>query len=131
MELTVYDGVLHSSPATAEIQAVTPQTQLTLNIRSLQKVIEGLPPSAFKHPRLQEDLIKKLNAVLGSISAHNYADALEQLQDDILTKVDGCATTAAPDKSDWIINCPDQSMVYTPLFNIIAEVKALEPLPRR
>ena len=125
VQLTVYDGFLYSSPATAEIQAVTPQTQLTLNIRRLQNVIEGLLPSAFKQPRLQEDLIKELNAVLSSISAHNYANALEQLQNDILTKVDGCATTGAPDMDDWIINCPDQSMVYTPLLNIIAEVKAL------
>ena len=125
VQLIVNDGFLNSLPATAEIEAVSPQTQLTQNIQSLQTVIAGLPPSAFKHPRLQNDLLKKLNAVLRSISAHKYAHALRQLQNDILAKVDGCATTGAPDKKDWITNCPDQSVVYTPLLNIIAEVKAL------
>jgi hypothetical protein len=125
VQLIVNDGFVDSLPATAEIEAVSPQTQLTLNIRSLQNVIAALPPSAFKHPRLQNDLLKKLNAVLGSISAHKYAHTLQQLQNNILTKVDGCATTGAPDKKDWITNCPDQSVVYTPLLNIIAEVKAL------
>jgi hypothetical protein len=125
VQLIVNDGFLNSLPATAEIEVVSQQTQVTQNIQSLQSTIAGLPPSAFKHPRLQNDLIKKLNAVIRSISPHKYARALQQLQNDILTKVDGCATTGAPDKKDWITNCPDQSVVYTPLLNIIAEVKAL------
>jgi hypothetical protein len=125
VQLIVNDGVLNSLPATAEIEAVNPHTQLTLNIRSLQSVIAALPPSAFKNPRLQNDLLKKLNAVIRSISAHKYRNALQQLRNDILTRVDGCATAGVPDRDDWIVNCPDQSMVYTPLLNIIAEVKAL------
>jgi hypothetical protein len=59
-----------------------------------------------------------------SIQAGNYADSLGQLQTDILGKTDGCATSGAPDTDDWIVNCPDQVKVYTPLLNIIAEVKS-------
>jgi PKD domain len=125
VQLIVNDGFLNSLPATAEIEVVSQQTQVTQNIQSLQSTIAGLPPSAFKHPRLQNDLIKKLNAVIRSISNQKYARALQQLQNDILIKVDGCATTGAPDKNDWITNCPDQSEVYPQLLNIIAEVKAL------
>jgi hypothetical protein len=74
---------------------------------------------------MQNALLNKLNAVIASIEAGNYSDALGQLQNDILDKTNGCATVGAPDKNDWIVNCPDQSKVYTPLLNIIAEVKAL------
>lgn len=80
---------------------------------------------AFRRPILQDDLVKRFNVVLSSISEQQYATALKQLQGDILPKLYGCATTGAPDKGDWIIDCPDQSMVYTPLLNIIAETRAL------
>jgi hypothetical protein len=52
---------------------------------------------------MRNELIKKLNAVIARIEAGHYRDALEQLQDDILAKTDGCAKVGAPDKNDWII----------------------------
>jgi hypothetical protein len=125
VQLIVNDGVQNSQPATAEIQVVTPQTQLTQNIHSLQTVIEDLSASAFKRANLQDRLVQKFNAVLNSISAEEYANALKQLQQDIVPKVDGCATTGAPNKGDWIIDCTDQSKVYPSLLNIVAETKAL------
>ena len=42
---------------------------------------------------MQNALLNKLNAVIASIQADNYADALAQLQIDILGKTDGCATS--------------------------------------
>jgi hypothetical protein len=98
---------------------------LTMNIRSLQQVIANLPASAFKAPRLRNDLLKKLNAVIESISVREYRQAEQQLQGDLLRKVNGCATAGAPDRSDWIVNCEEQNMVYPRLLNIIAEVKAI------
>ena len=71
-------------------------------------------------------MLIEFNVVLGTITVHDYSAALQLLQNVILPQTNGCATTGAPDKNDWIVNCPDQSMVYTPLLNIIAEVKALE-----
>jgi len=127
-QLIVNDGFADSPPATVQITVISRQTQVTINIHSLQQdVIANLAPSAFKNANMQNALLNKLNAVIASIEAGNYADALGQLQNDILTKTDGCATSGAPapDKNDWITNCPDQSKVYTPLLNIIAEVKAL------
>jgi hypothetical protein len=125
VQLIVNDGFVDSSPATVEIEAVRPQAELAREIRGLQRVIEDLPPDAFKHVKLQNALLNKLNAVLRSISERRYPHALHQLQNDILEKTNGCATVGAPDRNDWIVNCPGQSMVYTPLLNIIAEVKAL------
>jgi hypothetical protein len=127
VQLIVNDGILNSLPATTEIVAVSRQTQLTQQIRSLQTVIANLPPSAFRNVVLKDAMLIELNAVLLSITAHDYSVALQLLQNVILPETNGCATTGAPERSNWIVNCPDQSMVYTPLLNIIAEVKALEP----
>jgi hypothetical protein len=124
VQLIVNDGSLNSLPATAEIEVVSPQTQLTMNIRSLQQVIANLPASAFKAPRLRNDLLRKLNAVIESIGAREYRHAERQLQDDLLRKVNGCANAGVPDRGDWIVNCEEQNMVYPRLLNIIAEVKA-------
>jgi hypothetical protein len=124
-QLIVNDGIVDSIPATVQIQVVTLQTEVIQNIQSLQNVVASLAPGAFKNKTLQNALQNKLNAVIASIQAGSYSVALGQLQIDILVKTDGCATSGAPDKNDWIVNCPDQSKVYTPLLNIIAEVKSL------
>ena len=124
VQLIVNDGILNSLPATTEIMVVSPQTSLTQQIHNLQGVIANLPPSAFRNVVLKEALLIEFNAVLVSLQAKDYNVALLVLQDLILPEVNGCATKGAPG-NDWINNCPDQSLVYTPLLNIIAEVKAL------
>ena len=124
-QLIVNDGFVDSPPATVQIQAISLQTQVTRNIQSLQTIIASLAPGAFKNANMQNAMLNKLNAVIANIGSGSYSDALAQLQNDILGKTDGCATVGAPDKNDWIMNCPDQSKVYTLLLNIIAEVKSL------
>jgi PQQ-like domain/PKD domain len=125
VQLIVNDGFLNSLPATTEIVAVSQQTQLTQQIRNLQGVIANMPPSAFRNVIFRDAMLIELNVVLLTVTAHDYSAALQLLQNVILPEINGCATTGAPERSNWIVNCPDQSMVYTPLLNIIAEVKAL------
>jgi YVTN family beta-propeller protein len=93
VQLIVNDGLVDSLPATAQVEAISLQTKVTQDIKNLQKVIADLAPSAFKNPNMQNALLNKLNAVIGSIAAKNYSDALGQLQNDILGKTDGCANT--------------------------------------
>ena len=123
-QLIVNDGIVDSTPATVQIQVVTLQTAVIQNIQSLQNVVASLAPGAFKNRSMKNSLQNNLNAVIASVDSGNYSNALGQLQS-VLGKTDGCASSGAPDKDDWINNCPDQSKVYTPLLNIIAEVKAL------
>ena len=99
-------------------------TPLSQQITNLQAVIAGLPASAFRLPALKEVLRLELDAVALSLQAKDYKAALLVLQDVILPEVNECATTGAPGNG-WINNCPDQSLVYTPLVNIIAQVQAL------
>jgi Beta-propeller repeat/PKD domain len=123
VQLIVNDGFVNSAPATVEIEVVRPGIELTREIRSLQRVIAELAPKAFRHRKLQGALLSKLNAVLRSLRERDYRQALQQLENDILVKTNGCATAGAPDRNDWIIDCRDQSRVYPMLLNIILEVK--------
>ena len=67
---------------------------------------------------------------LASIDNGNYADAMNQLGNDIIMKMDGCASTGAPDKNVWITTeskspsqseiqqaCQQQSFVYPLLLD--------------
>jgi hypothetical protein len=123
-QLIVNDGFVDSRPTTVEIQVVSRQTQLMRDLANLQAVIGRLAPKAFQHANQQRDLLKKLNEVIAKVQKQKYSDALHQLQNDVLKKVNGCATAGAPHKDDWIVDCADQSQVYTPLLNIMAELKA-------
>lgn len=78
---------------------------------------------------MRNALLNKLNAVIANIEAGNYAEALGQLQNDILGKVDGVATTGSPDKNDWIIVPPAQPPIYNAVTIIIEEMKILMGLP--
>ncbi len=125
VQLIVNDGFVDSDPNTIQIQAVTLQTIAIGAIQYTESLITLLSPSDFKNPNMKNTLINKLNTVIANIEAGLYADALGQLQNDILGKTDGCANSGSPDKNDWIINCTAQGIVYPAILDAIAQVGAL------
>ena len=54
-----------------------------------------------------------------------YFEALLVLEDDILARIDGCATIGEPDEDDWIISFEEQEAVY-PL--VLETIELLESL---
>lgn len=125
VQLIVSDGFIDSDPGTIQIQAVTLQTVAIQAIQNTEALISSLSPNAFKNPNMKNTLINKLNTVIANIEAGLYADALGQLQNDILGKTDGCATSSSPDKNDWIMNCTAQGIVYPAILDDIVKVDAL------
>lgn len=125
VQLVVNDGYIDSNPSTIQVQAViSPTTPITI-IQNLQSLIMSLNPNVFKNANMQNTLINKLNAVMANIESGNYADALDQLQNDILKKTDGCATNRTPDKNDWITDCNAQEVVYPSVIEAITAIGAL------
>jgi len=57
-------------------------------------------------------LSRKIQATLKMMYEGLYEDALDKLENDILKKTDGCVETGAPDATDWILTCEDQTEVY-------------------
>jgi len=128
VQLIVNDGFLNSLPATTQIAVVSQQPSLIQQIQERQGVIRTLPNDGFKGAWARELISLELNEVLLSVEHKDYRVALLFIRI-ILAQTDGCATTGAPERTDLITNCADQSEFYPALLNIEAEVKALvQPL---
>jgi hypothetical protein len=125
VQLVVNDGTLDSDPSTVQIQAVDAVTEAIQAIQDCEAEISSLDSSVFKNANMQNTLINKLNAVIANIEAGNYEDALGQLENDVLGKMDGCATSGSPDKNDWIKDCEAQGEVYSCIVNSISAVESL------
>ncbi len=95
------------------------------SVQGVEDEIALLDTTVLKNANMQNALLNKLNAVIANIEAGNYADAMGQLQNDILGKTNGCANTGAPDKNDWIKNCTAQSDAYTRITDAIAMLSTL------
>jgi hypothetical protein len=126
-QLIANDGLVDSDPSTVAWLVISAETAAIDSVRAPEDVIGTLAPSSFTNKNHGKTLVNKLNAVIQAIESHNYADALDQLQNDILKKVDGCATNTppVPDKQDWINNCEDQDRVYPLVIEAIEELKGL------
>lgn len=125
VQLIVNDGTVDSDPVTIVIQASSEQTVAIEAVQNCIAQVSLLSTSVFKNANMQNTMINKFNAVIANIEAGNYADALGQLQNDILNKTDGCANSNNPDKNDWITTCPAQGSVYPSILVAIDAVEAL------
>lgn len=118
-ELIVSDGLLESDPSTVQIQAAIAGTDAIEAVRNVAGVISGIDEERFKNRNMKNTLINKLNTVIANIQAGNYSDAVGQLQNDILGKIDGCTTSGEPDRNDWISDCVSQEQVYPRIMEAI------------
>jgi len=84
-----------------------------------------LAPENLKSKNLKKPLINKIEIVLEMIDGGYYTAALNKLQNDILAKINGCARTGQPDKSDWIITCEAQDLIYPLVIETIEHIKIL------
>jgi hypothetical protein len=125
VQLVVNDGTVDSDFVTIVIQASSEQTVAIDAVQDCITQVSSLDPGMFKNDNLQNAMINKFNAVIASIEAGNFADALGQLQHDILGKTDGCANANNPDKNDWITTCAAQGSVYPYILVAIDAVEAL------
>lgn len=134
-ELIVNDGFVNSEPSTVQVEAVTVMEAGERQTKDIQTALANLGASVFRNPTMQNALIDKLNEVLANISSGKLKDAINQLQNDILPKIDGCVTAGAPDKNDWITNCEAQAKVYPlvvrliGLLNDLSAKRCATPIP--
>lgn len=87
-------------------------------VQKINQTIEAvnvLDRSAFKNKNMKNALTNKLDAVLEMIAEDAYQESLNKLEQDILSKMDGCAESGAPDRNDWLIDCTAQ-MEINPLI---------------
>jgi probable HAF family extracellular repeat protein len=126
-QLIVNDGFVNSDSSTIQFQVFSTESAAIASVTDIQAAVSSLPDIALKNANMKKTLLNKLNAVIASIDASLYADALAKLQIDILGKMDGCATTGNPDKNDWLITCQAQNQVYPLVLETIWIIEGLLP----
>ena len=84
-----------------------------------------LDPNNLKSENLKKPYINKINIAQEMIDSGNLISALSKLENDILPKTDGCAESGEPDKSDWIITCEEQAVIYPLVIETIEYIKSL------
>lgn len=127
VQLIVHDGFEASEPNAIQIEAVAYSSIVTQSVQQAQSLVIAIPLAELKNTNMQNTLLNKLNAVISSIDAGNYADALAQLEDDILGKTNGCATGGAPDNNDWVKTCSSQNQLYPAIIQTINLLERLIP----
>jgi hypothetical protein len=74
---------------------------------------------------LANELMNKINAAFSLIPSGQYAEAIDELQNDILSKTDGCANGGVPDNNDWLNTCDEQEQVYQSVTDVINYLNSL------
>lgn len=117
LQLIVNDGIVDSRPDTVSVTAVSANTVLNL-LKEAINLISSAPSTAFVNPNSPRALINKLEAVIRQVEAGSLTSARDQLNGDLLPKMDGCALRGSPDGPtsghvrDWIVSCEVQGQVY-------------------
>lgn len=60
----------------------------------------------------------KIDAALRTGNAQQIDAALNQIEHDLVPKMDGCANSGAPDDGDWILDCASQSPAYDAVLEL-------------
>ncbi len=84
-----------------------------------------LDQESMKNENLKNVLLKKIDEAIVMIEEANYTGALSKLENDILTKMNGCDKIGEPDNNDWIITCEEQNKVYPLVIETIEYVRTL------
>jgi len=125
VSLVVNDGVVDSVPDSVTITALSQQDAITQKVNEAMVLIDDLPSGVLKNDSMRKTLTKKLNVVLVDIDRGSYQGAINKLQQDVLSKTDGCATLGEPDANDWVKHCARQAVLYE---RLVEAIQLLEPL---
>lgn len=121
VRLIVNDGFIDSEPHDVMVMAIAEEDAVTNALVEISDTINGfeLDSGIFKNDNMRNALTNKINSVLDKIDQGLLQEALDQLENDILGKTNGCTETGSPDKNDWIRTCSEQEQVYPMIINTV------------
>ena len=122
VSLIVNDGQVDSDPSTLSITVVSSADPVIQKLITALNALAGLDLSVFANPQLKKTLATKINKVIAYIDQGLFKEAKNELTNDILKKMDGCAQYGAPDNNDWIITCDAQNQVYPLILSSIEDL---------
>jgi hypothetical protein len=102
---------------------IDPQQNILDKLSTMASVIEAADAGSFKRPGFKPALIQKINAVRFLIEEKLYRCGLQELQKDILPKLENCSPTGKRVGNDWISNCDLQQSLLWSLQEIMTLLK--------
>jgi hypothetical protein len=120
VSLIVNDGLRDSEADNATITATVTPSALIETIEQAIEAINGLPAGSVKNRNMKKALTNKLAAVLVLVDDGDYIGAFDKLDEDVITKTNGCDLIGEPDKNDWARTCEAQAAVHPVLMYAIA-----------
>jgi len=106
-----------TSPAALSLMVYP--SSIVESVQEAKAAVLTIPLADFKNKNNQKPLLNKLDAVIATIQAGDYAGAQDKLVHDLLAKTDGCAASGAPDKNDWVEECDSQDELYPLILQTI------------
>ncbi len=123
VSLVVSDGSLSSDPDEATVMVYSSSSAAIQDLREALLDLNGLSTSVFKNRNMKKSLANKIRGAIAMINNGDTADALIELKNDILKKIDGCAKKGTPEHNDWITDCTAQGLLYTHITAAIAKLE--------
>ena len=117
VSLVVNNGELDSEPDEVTITALSMVDAAVMNLEDAADYVNSLSVQVFLRSSSKKLLVSKINNALAQIDTGDYAGAASYLNRFVLSKVDGCQKGGSPDKTDLILSCPEQEVVY----NLVSE----------
>ncbi len=68
---------------------------------------------AFSKKNAAKTLKNKCGALQKQIDNGSYSSAINKLNNDFLSKTDGCSSQGSPDSSDWVNTCGNEVVDFT------------------
>ena len=125
VDLVVNDGTVDSELSTLTVVAISAEQEAQEKLEEIREVIWLIAPEDLRNANAVKPLTNKINAILAMIDDTLFDEALVKLQDDILSKTDGCAEIGEPDGNDWLLNCDDQDVVYPMVMRVVELLQRL------
>ena len=111
--------------STLELKSISAVTDPAAEIARLLLMVNKMPAADFKNKNMRKTLVNKLEAVASLLVRGDDAAAAEKLQDDVLSKTDGCAGKGRPDGNDWLKACGAQDLLYPEVAHLVGLIRQL------
>lgn len=99
--------------------AIDPVPNIFEKLDQLASAIEQAGKEQFKTPSSQQVLIQQVSVVKKQVVHAAYSGAVKKLQNGMMQKTDGCISTGAVDRNDWVMDCNLQRQFYWALHEVI------------
>ena len=105
--------------------AINPLDNIKEKLAQLESAIDAIPKKNFKKPLQKSFLKAEIELIEWFVRFKGYDWAYRMLQDSVLAKMNGCASSGCSDANDWLKDCDTATKLYWAVNEITVLLKIL------